>query len=140
MTSFSSLPRVAGWLVTIVVMIPIAMTGMAMVGQATAQNSTSASSSKSGADSVKAATKPLTPRSAMPAAHKGSAALPKRGTNNTNAELTQLERGHGAAVPKDSATAKVAPYKSARSSASGPKIDYKYEKPAGGKGTANTIH
>ncbi len=128
--------RVAGLLVTLISAIGLA-----------AQNSkplaSSTKSGKSGADPVKTATKPLTPKSVMPGAaaqHKSAPVVPNRTTQNTNAELAHLERGQATAGSKSSSTAKVAPYKSAPSSKPTPKIDYKYQKPAGGKAPSGSIH
>lgn len=123
--------------------IALLVTVIAAIGLAAAQNSKPGSSSnKSGADPVKAVTKPLTPKSAMPGAaqHKSATAVPNRATQNTNAELTQLQRGQGTAAARSSNPAKVAPLKSNRSSGQTPKIDYKYQKPAGGKGPTNSTH
>jgi hypothetical protein len=124
--------RVAGLLVTLIAAIGLA-----------AQNSKPlASSTKSGPDPVKTATRPLAPKSVMPGAtqHKSAPVVPNRTTQNTNAELAHLERGQTTAGSKSSSTAKVAPYKSAPSSKPTPKIDYKYQKPAGGKSPSPSVH
>ncbi len=59
---------------------------------ATAQNSQSHLSSTQPPDPLKAVTKPLTEKSATPAQHKSSAAMPPVRRTNTNAELSHLER------------------------------------------------
>jgi hypothetical protein len=95
-------------------------------------------SAKSGADSLTNATKPLTPKSAMPAHRKSSVAVPNpsKGSRNTSAELTHLERQNtkaGASKSGNTPTAKSAPVKSAEKSAgSDSGINFKYQKPAGG--------
>ena len=108
---------------------------------ATAQSSqvrSSSTSAKRDPDSLQNATKPLTPKSAMPAQHKSSAAplnAPKSG-GNTSAELTRLERqpvkaDGSSRDPKEAAKPPAVP-KPGGTSASGPGINYKYQKPAGG--------
>jgi hypothetical protein len=110
---------------------------------ATAQNSqVRSSSTKSGPDSLQTATKPLTPKSAMPV-HPKSSAAPAVSTSGqkTSTELTHLERQNiKAQSPKSGSTG---PAKSAsvpkptQTSASGSGIDFKYQKPVGGM-TAST--
>jgi hypothetical protein len=106
-----------------------------LVGLATAQSSQAHSSStKKAPDSLKSATAPLTPKSAMPKPSKSSAApVAPNSSRGTSAELTHLERQNiKAGGPKSNRAvpAKVAPVKSADTSSG--KIDFKYEKPAGG--------
>ncbi|MFZ0294378.1 MAG: hypothetical protein WAL52_12295 [Candidatus Sulfotelmatobacter sp.] len=91
------------------------------------------------ADPLKNATKPLTEKSATPAPHKSSVALPPARTTNTNAELNRLERqkivlsdNPKSAAP--SARKNASSMKPAETSAdSSAPIDYKYQKPAGGR-------
>ena len=59
---------------------------------ATAQSSQSHLSSAQPPDPLKTVTKPLTEKSATPAQHKSSAAMPPVRRTNTNAELSHLER------------------------------------------------
>ena len=61
---------------------------------ATAQSSQSHLSSAQPPDPLKTVTKPLTEKSATPAQHKSSVAMPQQpaGKANTNAELSRLER------------------------------------------------
>ncbi|MFY9951210.1 MAG: hypothetical protein WAK27_21090 [Candidatus Sulfotelmatobacter sp.] len=112
---------------------------------ATAQNSQSHLSSTQPPDPLKAVTKPLTEKSATPAQHKSSAAMPPVRRTNTNAELSHLERQKivlsndpKSVTPgarKNAVSAKTpAPTKTTETSAgtSAP-IDYKYQKPAGGR-------
>ena len=108
---------------------------------ATAQNSTQKSqvgstSAKSGADPLKTATKPLTPKSAMPAPHKSSVAVPNtsKSGRNTTAELTHLEQQNTkAGSSKSTPPAKVPPVKPAdKSAGSDSGINFKYQKPVGG--------
>lgn len=106
---------------------------------ATAQNSqVHSSAAKSTPDPLKSATKPLTPKSGT-TPHHSSPSVPTSkpaSTGNTNAELTRLERQKvttkgpkpGAGTPKNPTGSKPAD----TSSASGPGINYKYQKPAGG--------
>jgi hypothetical protein len=107
---------------------------------ATAQNSPAGSSpAKATPDPLQSATKPLTPKSAMPAKHKSSAAGPSAvATNkNTTAELTHLEQQNIKAGNSNSGNNRPAksvtlPKPANTSAASGPGIDFKYQKPVGG--------
>jgi len=95
------------------------------------------SSSRPAADPLENSTKSITPKSAMPAHRKSSAVLPPTTGKNTTAELTHLENqkvksGNTSNVGKN--PAKGTSNKPADTSVSnGPAIDYKYQKPAGGK-------
>lgn len=106
------------------------------IGLATAQSSqTHSSSTKTGPDSLKSATAPLTPKSAMPRQSKSSVAVPSAPTTSqkTPAELTRLERQNiRAAGPKsnNAGPAKVAPAKSEATPSE--KLDFRYQKPVGG--------
>ncbi|HWW13956.1 MAG TPA: hypothetical protein VN310_04775 [Candidatus Dormibacteraeota bacterium] len=103
---------------------------------ATAQNPKVHSSSaepKSGAKSHEAATKPLTPKSAMPPAHKSSAAVPHTSTSSqkTSAELARLEHQNvKGATPKKPAKAASAPKPAGTPNARGSEINFNYQKPA----------
>jgi hypothetical protein len=114
-----------------------------LTGLAIAQSSeVRSSSSKSGSDPLQAATKPLTPKSTMPAQRKSSpVTLPNGliGSRNTTAELTHLERQK---IKTGGSTtlggpAKVPPLKTAETSAGGPAINYKYQKPVAGMTASN---
>jgi hypothetical protein len=106
--------------------------------QTSNQNSQGSASAKSGGDPLKTATKPLTPKSAMPAPRKSSVAVPNtsKSGRNTTAELTHLERQNGKAGGSKSGTtppakgASVKPADKSAGSSSG--INFKYQKPAGG--------
>ena len=110
--------------------------GLALIGLATAQNSqVHSSSAKSISDPLQSATKPLTPKSAMPSSsHKSSAAaLPPSTIGKTNAELSRVERekiktGPSPSASKDSPKLASAP----KSNEANPAINYKYQKPVGG--------
>jgi len=118
------------------------VTAAAGICLATAQSSAhkpqvGSSSAKSAADSLTAATKPLTPKSAMPARRKSSLVVPNTSkSRNTTAELTHLEQQNpktGASKSGNTPTAKAAPAKSAdKSAGSDSGINFKYQKPAGG--------
>jgi hypothetical protein len=107
---------------------------------APAQNSkVRASSAKPGPDPLQAATKPLTPKSAMPSHRKSSVAVPSASTSgrNTTAELTRMERQNGKASGSKSGDKGPAKSSSVRkstetSAGSGPEINSKYQKPVGG--------
>lgn len=106
---------------------------------APAQNSeVHSSAAKSGSDHLQTATKPLTPKSAMPSRHKSSIAVPKAGTKsaNTNAELARLERqSNKAAAPKSGSAAAAksgSPKAYGTSAQKRDVIDFKYQKPVGG--------
>jgi hypothetical protein len=115
----------------------------AMIGLATAQSSQgrSLSGSKSGADP---ATKPLSPKSAMPAQHKSSVPAPvvPSATGSTTSELNQLEHQnpHASSSTKGTARTKSAPApkpaaqpkSTETSTAKGSGVDFKYQKPKGG--------
>jgi len=115
-----------------------------LTGLAIAQSSeVRSSSSKPGSDPLQAATKPLTPKSTLPAQRKSSpVTLPNgsTGSRNTTAELTHLERQKiktGGSTTL-SAPAKVPPIKPAETSAAGgPAINYKYQKPVAGMTASN---
>jgi hypothetical protein len=107
---------------------------------APAQNSNvRASSAKPGPDPLQAATKPLTPKSAMPSHRKSSVAMPPASTSgkNTTADLTRMERQNGKASGSKSGDKGPAKGSSVRKSAdtsagSGSGINFKYQKPVGG--------
>ena len=109
---------------------------------ATAQSSQSHLSSAQPPDPLKTVTKPLTEKSATPAQHKSSVAMPQQraGKANTNAELSRLERQKIVLSnnPKSVAPSSTKKYclteteKYGDSRSSAP-IDYKYQKPAGGR-------
>ena len=93
------------------------------------------------ADPLKTVTKPLTEKSAAPAPHKSSIVTPQKpaGKANTNAELSRLERqkivlSNNPKTVTASATKNTSSGKPAETSAgSSVPIDYKYQKPAGGR-------
>jgi hypothetical protein len=125
--------RVAGLIVTVV----------AAVCLATAQSSQlPASSGKSSPDPLHASTKPLTPKSAMPAPHKPSGAMQNtsKSSTNTTAELVRLEQPpNKAAASKSGTTAPAKPISIAKSTKStgtsdgkNSGINFNYQKPAGG--------
>jgi len=110
---------------------------LALIGLAPAQSSQARSSSaKSGSDPLKTSTKPLTPKSAMPS-HRKAVATPKAAASasKATAQLTHLERQNSQALSfkSGSASPAKAPVKSAASSGSSSKIDFKYQKPADGQ-------
>jgi hypothetical protein len=107
----------------------------ALVGIATAQNSQVHSSSAKSPDSLKGATQPLTPKSAMPSKRKAATAVPNTSTSarKTNAELSRLERGPSKTASPNSGNAKTpksaSASKSATPPASGSGINFNYQKP-----------
>jgi hypothetical protein len=122
--------RVAGLFVTV----------SAAICLATAQSPQLPSSSgKSSPDPLHASTKPLTPKSAMPAARKPSGATPNtsRSSTNTTAELVRLEQPpNKAGALKNGATAPAKPAPIAKSSGTSDGknsgINFSYQKPTGG--------
>jgi hypothetical protein len=120
--------------------------GVAGICLATGQTSqTRSSSAKTGSDPVKAATKPLTPKSAMPAPRKSSAAVPNtpKGGSNATTELNRLEHQPASGgTAKSTPPAKVTvPKTSTASAGNGSGINFKYQKPAGGmKATTPNPH
>jgi hypothetical protein len=107
---------------------------------ATAQSSQAqAATPKSKPDPMLAATKPLTPKSAMPAKSKSSVAAPTASQNaaKTNAELTHLERQPIKAGASDNSKAGAAkgasaPKPAGTANANGSGINFTYEKPKSG--------
>jgi hypothetical protein len=104
---------------------------------ATAQSSKAGSTSaKPGKDPLHAATKPLTPKSAIPAPHKSSSSpTAPKSASKTTAELNHLERRNIKARDKTSAPpAKVAalPKATDQSAENGSGTNFKYQKPTGG--------
>src|SRR5437879_6061030 len=77
------------------------------------------SSTKSSAAPHATATKPLTPKSVMPAPHKSSAVVPKpsKSSANTSAALTHLEQQNGKASGVKSGTPPAPKVASTRKSA-----------------------
>ena len=111
---------------------------------ATAQSSQSHLSSTQPPDPLKAVTKPLTEKSATPAQHKSSAAMPPVRRTNTNAELSHLERqkivlNNNPKSVTPGSHEKIRPQRICRkrqlrtTAGSSAPIDYKYQKPAGGR-------
>jgi hypothetical protein len=105
---------------------------------ATAQSSSTRLSAPPPVDPLKTATKPLTPKSAAPVHHKSSLVLPQNGKENTNAQLSRLEKQKIALSDTPKSASPTAPKTTSKKSAdtsngSGPAIDYTYQKPAGGK-------
>ncbi len=108
---------------------------------ATAQSSQSHLSSAQPPDPLKTVTKPLTEKSATPAQRKSSVAMPQQpaGKANTNAELSRLERqkivlsNNPKSVAPSSAKNTSSPKLKSTATASSAPIDYKYQKPAGGR-------
>ena len=114
-----------------------ALISCALAQTSGAHSGAHSSSTKSGPDPIANATKPLTPKSAMPAAHKSGAAAPTASTSSgkTNAELNRLERQKPETTSSKSGTgpAKVAAApKSADKSATSDSMNFKYQKPVGG--------
>ena len=113
----------------------------ALTSLAIAQSSQVRSSSpKSGPDPLQTANKPLTPKSAMPTQRKSSVTLPNTstGSRSTSAELTHLERqnikaGGSTSVSKGPEKGAPAIKPAETSAANGSAINYKYQKPAGGR-------
>jgi len=113
----------------------------AMIGVATAQSSQghSLSGSKSGADP---ATKPLSPKSAMPAQHKSSVPAPVASSakGSTTSELNHLEHQNPHATKGSATRAKstpapkpaAQPKSTETSTAKGSGVNFKYQKPKGG--------
>ena len=126
----------------------------ALIGVATAQKSQPRpSSAKSGSEPLTSATKPLTPKSAMPAhrkpatAGKPAIAGPRPVTSSSKAttELNHLERGqnakNGGSKSSSTAPAKSASAKSTGTPASsGSGIDFKYQKPVAQKPATPGAH
>ena len=107
-----------------------------LICPASAQNSkVGSSSAESGADPLKKAIHPLTPKSAMAPPRKSSVAAPKASTSgrDTNAELTRLEGQGiktGGSKSGNTGAMKANSVKPAgTSSASGSGINFSYQKP-----------
>jgi len=126
----------------------VCLSVVALIGLAAGQSSkTRSSSARSDSDPVKAATKPLTPKSAMPSHRRPVAAAPKPATNRskTTAELTHLERGQNLKTGGSNSSSTALPKSpSAKSTAtparSGSGIDFKYQKPVAQKPATPGAH
>jgi hypothetical protein len=112
------------------------VTVAALICLASAQNSkVGSSSAKSGADPLKDAVQPLTPKSAMAPSRKSSVAVPKAATSgrNTSAELTRLERqsikAGGSKSGNTGASKRNLVKPTSTSSGSGSGIDFSHQKP-----------
>jgi hypothetical protein len=93
---------------------------------------------KNAKDPLVNATKPITPKSAMPAHPKSATVLPPTTGKNTTAELAHVENqkvssGRASNLSNGSGQSEPGTKRAVASAASGPPIDYKYQKPAGGK-------
>jgi len=104
---------------------------------ASAQNSQGHSpSAKPAPDPLKGATKPLTPKSAMPSPHKSSLAVPGPHTStkgkNTDLELTRLERQRITTTSPNTRVANSVPARKPAVNQMGSGIDFKYQQPVGG--------
>ncbi len=107
----------------------------------TAQSSQSHLSPAEPPDPLKTVTKPLTEKSVTPAQHKSSVVMPQRsaGKADTNAELSRLERqkivlsNNPKSVAPSTLKNASSPKPAETSAGSSPPIDYKYQKPAGGR-------
>jgi len=112
------------------------VTGAALICVASAQNSkVGSSSAESGADPLKKAIQPLTPKSAMAPPRKSSVAAPKASTSgrDTNAELTRLEgqgiKTGGSKSGNTGASKRNLVKPTSTSSGSGSGIDFSHQKP-----------
>jgi hypothetical protein len=93
------------------------------------------------ADPLKTATQPLIGKSAAPAQHKSSVVMPQKPASkaNTNAELTRLERqkivlsNNPKSVAPSSTKNTSSPKSASTSAGASVPIDYKYQKPVGGR-------
>jgi hypothetical protein len=107
----------------------------ASIGLAPAQNSSSATPTR---DPLLNATKPLTPKSAMPTQSKSSGGVSNVSKNgSTNAELSRLERQNIKAGDPKKVTTGASKSTSVKTSAnvsanSGSGINFQYQKPVGG--------
>lgn len=108
-----------------------------LLGPATAQNSQKLSSSgKPNSGSEHTATKPITPKSAMPTARTSSSVVPPGSTRgkNTNAELTRLERQQiKPENQKKTAKPAPAPKPAGTAKGNGSGINFAYQKPGAKK-------
>jgi hypothetical protein len=106
----------------------------AATGLAMAQSTKTTSSTKSASDPMQSATKPLTPKSAMPGKPKSTVAVPPASTGSTTAvELNHLERTNVAASSKaSSANSKNISMPKSGPTTANSQINFNYQKPAGG--------
>jgi hypothetical protein len=120
--------RIACWFITLAASTCLSLAQSSQVG---------ASSAKPGPDPLQTATKPLTPKSAMPPQRKPSAEVPSAASSRkTSTELARLERQNNSAVTSSSdarsAKGPSVPKSADPSAAQDPPINFKYKKPAGG--------
>jgi hypothetical protein len=107
----------------------------------TAQSSPSHLSPAQPPDPLKTVTKPLTEKSATPAQHKSSVVMPQKPARraSTDVELSRLERqkivlsNNPKGVAPSSTKNASSPKQAESSAGSSAPIDYKYQKPAGGR-------
>jgi hypothetical protein len=118
-----------GWLLAVTASIATANAQTAL-GQSSSSTSSAASlTANPGKDPLKSATKPLTPKSAMPAQRKPAPVMPPATGAHTSSDLNRLERTNiGASTSKGAAPA------IGKSSDPTPSqaMNFKYQKPVGG--------
>ena len=102
---------------------------------AVAQNSQVHSPTAKSDQDLHAASKPLTPKSAMPSKRTSSSAVPKasKSDGNATAELTHLERQDTKGGGSTSGAAKGVSAPKPAAAASGSGINFKYQPPKGGE-------
>ncbi|HVI08655.1 MAG TPA: hypothetical protein VND65_10210 [Candidatus Binatia bacterium] len=119
--------RLGPGLVAIGILIGVA------AAQSTQTHSSVNSSGKSGPDPLQTATKPLTPKSAMPAPRKTAPAAPSTRSNaKAGAELSRMERTNIKASNAASSTTKAPPVQASSGARPNPPIIYTYQQPTGG--------
>jgi hypothetical protein len=118
------------------IVFSLTITALTTVGMAQTSHTRSSSDDPGAA----AATRPLTPKSAMPQPHKSSTvASPKAAGHNTNAELNRLERQNiKAANPHGGKTNSVAPKARNASAGKNSDINFAYQKPKTAKVPASS--
>jgi hypothetical protein len=123
--------RVA-WLLAITASIGVVPPPTAL-GQSA--SSTASLTAKPGKDPLKSATKPLTPKSAIPVPHKSAPVIPPATGVHTSSDLTRLERtsiSGSSSKGTGASPAKAPPIGKSSDTTPSQTMNFKYQKPVGG--------
>ena len=122
-----------GWLLAAIASIGIANAQTALGQSSSSTSSTASLPAKPGKDPLKSATKPLTPKSAMPAERKSAPVMPPATCTHTSSDLNRLERTNiAASTSKGAAPAKAPSVGKSSDPTPSQAMNFKYQKPVGG--------
>jgi hypothetical protein len=128
------------WLLAVTASLGLVNVSAALGQSSSSSLTTSATDSKSGKDPIKSATKPLTPKSAMPERRKSAPITPPATGTHTSSELGRMERSSVRASnskPDGSSAAKAPAIPNSSGAAASQSMNFKYQKPAGGLQASN---